>query len=326
MLTISLLIACACVVGGLLVLVWSADRFVDGAAATARHFGMPMLLVGMVIIGFGTSAPEMVVSAIAALQGNPGVALGNAYGSNIANIGLILGVTALLSPVAVAPQILRRELPILLGITLFAVWQVRDGSVTRAEAVMLLLVFGGLMAWTIRRGLHGNADEGEADSGEQPPDMPLGRALLWLVVGLGLLVLSSRLLVWGAVEIARGFGVSDLVIGLTIVAIGTSLPELASSVAAARKGENDIAIGNVIGSNFFNTLAVVGIAGAISPMQTEAAVWTRDVPAMLALTVLLFAFGFKARGQGQIGRFKGVLLLAGYVGYSLWLASTAFAH
>ena len=324
MLTISLLIACACVVGGLLVLVWSADRFVDGAAATARHFGMPMLLVGMVIIGFGTSAPEMVVSAIAALQGNPGVALGNAYGSNIANIGLILGVTALLSPVAVAPQILRRELPILLGITLFAVWQVRDGSVTRAEAVMLLLVFGGLMAWTIWRGLHGNA--GEGDSGEQPPDMPLGRALLWLVVGLGLLVLSSRLLVWGAVEIARGFGVSDLVIGLTIVAIGTSLPELASSVAAARKGENDIAIGNVIGSNFFNTLAVVGIAGAISPMQTEAAVWTRDVPAMLALTVLLFAFGFKARGQGQIGRLKGVLLLAGYVGYSLWLAGTAFAH
>ena len=287
---------------------------------------MPMLLVGMVIIGFGTSAPEMVVSAIAALQGNPGVALGNAYGSNIANIGLILGVTALLSPVAVAPQILRRELPVLLGVTFFGAWFVKDGNVTRAEAVMLLLVFGGIMAWTIRQGLRGNSSEGEAGQVEEPPAMPLARALVWLVVGLALLVLSSRLLVWGAVENARGFGVSDLVIGLTIVVIGTSLPELASSVAAARKGENDIAIGNVVGSNFFNTLVVVGIAGAITPMQAEAAVWSRDIPAMLALTLLLFAFGCSRRGQGQIGRVKGAFLLATYVAYSCYLASTVFAQ
>ncbi|MFO7715973.1 calcium/sodium antiporter, partial [Desulfosarcina sp.] len=281
------------VVLGLGLLVWSADRFVAGSASTARHFGMPALLIGMVIVGFGTSAPEMVVSALAASQGNPGLALGNAYGSNITNIALILGITALISPIAVHSQVLRKELPILTAVTALAAWQLRDGGISRFDAVVLLCVFGALMAWTIRQGVREKADAlgGEMEQKLDVHAMPIRRAIFWLVVGLVLLIVSSRILVWGAVEIAHEFGVSDLIIGLTIVAVGTSLPELASSIIATRKGEHDLALGNVLGSNLFNTLAVVGIAGAIHPMAVGPEVFNRDVPVMAALTLSLFVIG-----------------------------------
>lgn len=316
------------VVFGLALLVWSADRFVEGAAATARHFGMPPLLIGMVIVGFGTSAPEMVVSALAASQGNPGIALGNAYGSNITNIALILGITALISPIAVHSQVLRKELPILTVITALAAWQLWDGEISRIDAFVLLGVFAGLMAWTIWQGMHKKADAfGSEMEKELAVDaMPIRRAIFWLVVGLVLLIVSSRILVWGAVEIAHGFGVSDLIIGLTIVAVGTSLPELASSVIAARKGEHDIALGNILGSNLFNTLAVVGIAGTIHPMAVGPEVFSRDILAMAVLTVSLFVFGYGFRGPGRINRFEGGALLAGYVGYSAYLISTVFGQ
>jgi len=313
---------------GLALLVWSADRFVEGSAATARHFGMPPLLIGMVIVGFGTSAPEMVVSALAASQGNPGIALGNAYGSNITNIALILGLTALISPIAVHSQILRKELPILAAITALAAWQLWDGKITRLDAIVLLTVFGGLMGWTIWHGMRKKEDALGREM-EQELDlntMPLRRAVFWLVVGLVLLIVSSRLLVWGAVEIAHGFGVSDLIIGLTIVAIGTSLPELASSVIATRKGEHDIALGNVLGSNLFNTLAVVGIAGAIHPMAVGPEVFTRDMLVMAALTLSLFVFGYGFGRPGRINRLEGGVLLACYVGYTVYLISTVFAR
>ncbi len=313
---------------GLALLVWSADRFVEGAAATARHFGMPPLLIGMVIVGFGTSAPEMVVSALAASQGNPGIALGNAYGSNITNIALILGITALISPIAVHSQVLRKELPILTVITALAAWQLWDGEISRIDAFVLLGVFAGLMAWTIWQGMHKKADAfGSEMEKELTVDaMPIRRAIFWLVVGLVLLIVSSRILVWGAVEIAHGFGVSDLIIGLTIVAVGTSLPELASSVIAARKGEHDIALGNILGSNLFNTLAVVGIAGTIHPMAAGPEVFSRDILVMAVLTVSLFVFGYGFRGPGRINRFEGGALLAGYVGYSAYLISTVFGQ
>lgn len=316
------------VVFGLALLVWSADRFVEGAAATARHFGMPPLLIGMVIVGFGTSAPEMVVSALAASQGNPGIALGNAYGSNITNIALILGITALISPIAVHSQVLRKELPILTVITALAAWQLWDGEISRIDAFLLLGVFAGLMAWTIWQGMHKKADAfGSEMEKELAVDaMPIRRAIFWLVVGLVLLIVSSRILVWGAVEIAHGFGVSDLIIGLTIVAVGTSLPELASSVIAARKGEHDIALGNILGSNLFNTLAVVGIAGTIHPMAVGPEVFSRDILAMAVLTVSLFVFGYGFRGPGRINRFEGGALLACYVGYSAYLISTVFGQ
>ena len=313
---------------GLALLVWSADRFVDGSAATARYFGMPPLLIGMVVVGFGTSAPEMVVSAISSSQGNPGIALGNAYGSNITNIALILGLTALISPIAVHSQVLRKELPILTAITALAAWQLWDGDVTRTEALVLLGVFAGLMVWSIWQGLQGKADAlgSEMEQQLQVHAMPLNRALLWLVIGLVLLIVSSRILVWGAVKIAQGFGVSDLIIGLTIVAVGTSLPELASSIIAIRKGEHDLALGNVIGSNLFNTLAVVGIAGVIHPMSVGPEVFSRDILVMAVLTISLFVIGYGFRGPGRINRIEGAVLLACYVGYTAYLASTVFSQ
>jgi cation:H+ antiporter len=317
-----MLFAIIAVVAGLLLLVWSADRFVEGAAVTARFLGMPPLLIGMVIVGFGTSAPEMVVSAIAALQGNPGLALGNAYGSNIANIGLILGLTAIVRPIAVHSQILRKELPILTVMTAFGALLIRDGHLTRLEACVLLAAFAALMAWTVWQGVREKADalRKDVEAELQTRTMTRGHAVFWLGVGLLLLTASSRLLVWGAVSIAQRLGASDLIIGLTIVAIGTSLPELASSMAAIRKGESDLALGNVLGSNLFNTLAVVGIAGAIHPITVGPEVFSRDMPVMGFFTISLFVFGFGLRGPGRINRIEGLALLMGYLSYTTYLA------
>lgn len=315
------------IVFGLMLLVWSADRFVDGASSTARHFGMPPLLIGMVVVGFGTSAPEMVVSALAASQGNPGIALGNAYGSNITNIALILGVTALISPIAVHSQVLRKELPILMAVTVLAGWQIWDGELTRLDAIVLVAVFAGLMGWTIRQSLRQPTDALATEVAQElsAEPMPLKRALMWLGIGLVLLIVSSRILVWGAVSIAQSLGVSDLIIGLTIVAVGTSLPEFASSIIAARKGEHDIAIGNIIGSNLFNTLAVVGIAGLIGPLSVGPEVFSRDIMVMAGLTLLLFVFGYGFRGPGRINRFEGGAMLAAYIAYTGYLISTVFS-
>lgn len=313
------------ILSGLVLLLWSADRFVEGAASLARHFGMSALLIGMVIVGFGTSAPEMLVSALASSQGNPGIALGNAYGSNITNIALILGVTAVISPIAVQSSILRKELPVLLGITVVAAWQLLDGEITRIDGFVLLGLFAVLMGWSIWQGTRAPEDHMGAEFEQELVEraMPPAKAAIWLIVGLLVLIASSRLLVWGAVEIARGFGVSDLVIGLTVIAIGTSLPELASSLIAARKGEHDIAMGNIVGSNMFNTLAVVGIAGTIHPMSVESAVLTRDLPVMAVLTASLFVFGYGWRGgQGRINRFEGGLLMAAYLAYTVYLVTS----
>ena len=318
----SLLLPALAILVGLALLVWSADRFVDGASAMATHFSVPPLLVGMVIVGFGTSAPEMVVSTNAALQGSPALALGNGWGSNIANIGLILGITALINPITVQSMILRKELPILMGITLLSGYLAYDLAISRGDAWVLLVVFAVLMTWSIVEGLRGGDDTLGAETAVEleARAMSLGRASFWVAAGLLLLVGSSRLLVWGAVTVAQALGVSDLVIGLTVVAVGTSLPELASCVAAARKGEHDLALGNVLGSNLFNTLAVVGIAGAIMPIPLAPEVMTRDFPVMLGLTVLLFVMGWGLRGrQGRINRFEGAALVSVYVIYTLWL-------
>ncbi len=314
----------AALIVGLLLLIWSADRFVEGASATARHFAVPPLLVGMVIVGFGTSAPELVVSALAASQGNPSLALGNAWGSNIVNMGLILGVTALIAPIQVRSQVLRKELPLLIGVTALSALLAWDLGLSRWDAIALLAAFALLMGWSIREAMtHGDdALAQETDAELQAHAMPLPRALLWLVLGLLVLVGASRLLVWGAVDIAQGLGVSDLVIGLTVVAVGTSLPELASCVAAARKGEDDIALGNVLGSGLFNTLAVVGLAGVIAPMDLEPAALTRDLPVMAGLTLLLYQMGRGWRRPGRINRWEGGGLLAVYVVYTAWLLWT----
>jgi cation:H+ antiporter len=314
-------LALAALVVGLVLLVWSADRFVEGSAAVARHLGMPPLLIGMVVVGFGTSAPELTVSVLATIGGNSGIALGNAYGSNIANIALILGLTALISPITVHSRVVRRELPILIVVTAMAAWQLRDGLLSGIDAWLLLAVFAGLMIWTIYEGVTERGDVLEAEMVQEldAHRMPVGRAAFWLAAGLVVLVASSRLLVWGAVTIAQSLGVSDLIIGLTVVAVGTSLPELASSLMAARKGEHDIALGNILGSNLFNTLAVVGVAGAIHPLEVAPDVLSRDIPVMAFLTIALFAMSYGFRAPGRIDRLKGGLLMAGYLAYTLVL-------
>ncbi|MCW9007822.1 MAG: calcium/sodium antiporter [Marinobacter sp.] len=314
-----MLMAIGAIIAGLILLVWSADKFVEGSATTASHFGMPPLLIGMVVVGFGTSAPEMAVSALAASQGNPGLALGNAYGSNITNIALILGITALLAPIAVHSQVMRKELPILILVTGFAGWQLWDGDLSRMDAIGLMLAFVVLIGWSIYQGLRQPDDALAKEMTEEVNAMPVRKAILWLVVGLLLLIISSRILVWGAVDLATTFGISDLVIGLTIVAVGTSLPELASSIIAARKGEHDLALGNILGSNLFNTLAVVGIAGLIAPMPVAPEVLTRDFPVMAALTLVLFAMCYGFRGPGRVNRFEGSALLLAFVAYTVYL-------
>ena len=314
----SLLLPILAVAAGLAALVWSADRFVDGAAASARLLGVPALLVGMVVVGFGTSAPELTVSAISAWEGNPSIALGNAWGSNICNIALILGAAAAIAPVAVRRDVYRFDLPVLLVATGLSWLLVRDGGVSRQNAWILLAVFAAWLAGSTFLAMRSGGAAGERHAAGAGLS---GRmAAVWTVAGLAFLVLSSRALVWGAVELARAIGVSDLVIGLTIVAVGTSLPELASSIAAARKGEDDLAVGNILGSNLFNTLAVVGLAGAIHPMpDADPAIAGRDIPAALLLTVLLAVFGLprlrRGGGNGRISRPAGWILLAGYAAY-----------
>ncbi|MFP4153457.1 MAG: calcium/sodium antiporter [Alkalispirochaeta sp.] len=307
-------------VGGLAVLIKGADLFVDGAAALARHYRVSPLVVGMLIVGFGTSAPEMLVSAVSAIDGAPGIALGNAWGSNIANIALILGITALVKPVTVQSRVIRTELPILLGATVVAGGLAFDGVLGRADAVILLALFGAFLFWSIRFQHVDLADplatEAVHEVESSVPTRPMGWASVILALGLVLLVLGSRGVVWGAVGLARVAGISDLVIGLTIVAVGTSLPELASSIAAVRKGEDEIAFGNVVGSNIFNTLAVVGIAGAITPFRVDRISVVRDLPVMAGLTVLMLLFGIGRRGgPGRINRIEATLLCLGYAGY-----------
>ena len=313
----------ASIVFGFALLVWSADRFVDGAASTAKHLGMPSLLIGILIVGFGTSAPEMVVSAIAAYEGNSGLALGNAMGSNIVNIALILGITAIVAPIAVNSKIVKKEIPLLLLIVLFTGYLLLDNTLTLFEGVILLAGFFALVLWSVFAAFRSRGDsfEDQMDIELNEDIMSLKVGIMWLVFGLILLIASSRLLVWGAVGVANSFGVSDLIIGLTIVALGTSLPELAASVMAARKGEHDIAIGNVVGSNMFNLLAVIGIAVIIAPMNSiPLEVLQRDWTIMLLLTIALFvmAYGFKGR-NGRINRVEGTILILCYAAYNTYL-------
>lgn len=321
-----MLLAMLAIVVGFALLVWSADRFVDGAAASANHAGMPPLLVGMLVVGFGTSAPEMVVSMMAAMDGNSPLALGNALGSNIVNITLILGMTAIIAPIAVHSNIIRKELPILLIITLVVGLMLWNHDISTMEAWLLLGGFLFLICWSIWQAIKGKNDSLDKEFSEEisQQNMPLKRAIFWLVLGLLLLIASSRVLVWGAVEIATQLGVSDLLIGLTIVALGTSLPELAASIAAARKGEHDIAVGNVVGSNMFNSLAVIGIAGTIEPISNIGAeVFWRDWTSMLIATlILLFTALFWGKTK-SITRSEGLILLLCYVSYNAYLIYNA---
>lgn len=310
------------IAAGLVLLVWSAERFVDGAAATSSRLGVSPLLVGMLVIGFGTSAPELMVSSLAASQGNPGLALGNGYGSNIANIGLILGLMALISPLAVHSSVIRRELPLLVGVTLLSALLMWGGVIGRIEGSLLLLLLAAMIGYSIWQARRSSADALASDTEESllAHPMSLRAGVIWTLVGLALLVVSSRVLVWGAVEIAVGLGVSDLIIGLTIVAVGTSLPELAASFSALRKGEHDLVVGNVVGSNLFNTMGVVGLAAVIHPIEVGAEVLLRDWSLMAVMTLLMTVFAIGWRGRpGRINRVEGAVLMAMFVGYTAFM-------
>lgn len=303
---------------GLVALVWSADIFIDGTSDLARLMGMPPLLIGIIIIGFGTSAPELVVSAMSSLNGTPSVALGNAYGSDITNIGLILGFVAIIRPIPVNASILKRELLFLFLVTLFSAYLIADNDLSALDAWQLLLLFVCYMLWVVRDGYRHKQTCPLIPQDGSP--LSISKALGLMFLGLVVLIGSSEALVWGAVEIATFFGVSDLIIGLTIVAIGTSIPELATSLMAARKGETELALGNIIGSNIFNTLAVVGISGVITPSAISPDIFQRDMCTILLFTLSLFVFGYGWRGkQGRIGLGAGWLLFLGYLAYNLML-------
>ena len=317
-----MIMSVAAVLGGFVVLVWGAERFVAGASASARNLGVSPLLIGLTIVGFGTSAPEMLISAIAAWDGNPGLAIGNALGSNITNVGLVIGVTALITPLTVRSSTVRRELPLLLVVMLAALAIMADGNLGRGDGWLLLAGMVIMVVLVVLIGIRSRSDdtlstEFEEALGEKR--LSLAAGLSWMLVGLLVLLVSSRILVWGAVNIATALGVSDLVIGLTIVAIGTSLPELAASVSSALKGEHDIAIGNVIGSNMFNLLGVLGLPGAISPGTFAPEVLSRDFPVMIALTLALLVMAWGFRGAGRVNRVEGAVLLAAFLAYQFWL-------
>jgi len=309
---------------GLIFLVFSADWFIEGAAATAAHLGVPPLLIGLVIIGFGSSAPEMLISALAAFQNNPGLALGNAVGSNITNIALILGITALIKPVPISDEILRREMPILILICGTSCLLIAlDGQLQFTDGILLMIGFTGAMAWMITASLRDKKPQ------NNPPDAPKHSLIISItltLLGFLLLLASSRAIVWGGTEIARAFGISDLIIGLTIVAIGTSLPELAATITAVKKSLYDLALGNIIGSNIFNGSIVIGIAALISPTEVEPPLVYRDLPIMMFLTITLFIVGTRVvtSSSGIISRKEGLVLLTIYLAYNTLLASSLF--
>jgi cation:H+ antiporter len=312
---VSFTVSLIMIVSGLWLLTWSANRFVDGAAALSQKFGVPPFIIGMVVIGFGTSAPEMAVSALSAASGHSDLSLGNAYGSNIYNIAIILGVVAVIRPILTNSFTAITSAILLVGVSLlsgFLVWS--GGGFSRMDAMLSLLAFAVLLpiSCSLERKNNVSAQEPAAEV------TPVKHPVLWSLLGLILLVGSSHFLVWGAVDIARAFGISELMVGLTIVAAGTSLPELASAIASARKGQNEFVMGNIVGSNFFNTLAVVGVSGLVSPFSCNGGhVLSRDLWVMVILSAMIAIFGcsFSRQKGGVIGRAKGMVWIIIFLAY-----------
>ena len=309
------------IAAGLVFLVWSADRFVLGASATARNLGVSPLIIGLTIVGIGTSAPEILVSGIASWGNNPGLAVGNAVGSNIANIALVIGCTALVSPIAVSSATLQREYPLMLGIIVLAGVLMLDQDLDRFDGAVLLATLVIVMVIMVRIGIKARRADPLRDEFEHeiPATMATGRAVARLLIGLVVLLASSRLVVWGAVNVAQVLEVSDLLIGLTIVAVGTSLPELAASLMSVIKKEPDIAIGNVIGSNMFNLLPVLALPGLLAPGPLQPEVLQRDFPVMGILSIALFAMAYGFRGPGRVTRWEGGALVIVFCAYQTLL-------
>ncbi|MCH8098894.1 MAG: calcium/sodium antiporter [Proteobacteria bacterium] len=308
-------------VAGLVLLILGAERFVHGAAATARNFGIAPLLIGLTVVAFATSAPEVLVSVVAASRGEPGLAIGNAIGSNIVNIGLVLGMTAIVRPIKLESATLRREMPALLAVTLLTVSLFLDARLTNIDGYVMLTGLVIVMIWLARLGSRSAANDPikKDFEAEIPDDVSMKSAVLWVVVGLGTLLLGAEWLVTGAIGIAHTLGVSEVVIGITIVAFGTSLPELAVSLISVLKGEYGLAIGNIVGSNIFNLLAVIGIAAAIEPMTLHPSVLSLHIFVMVAFTLVLFAMTYDYDGKARLSRLEGVALLAAFIAYDSYV-------
>ena len=319
-----MLLSTLAVLLGFALLIWGADRFVIGASALARNLGVPPLLIGLTIVGFGTSAPEILVSTMAATQGNPGLAIGNALGSNIANIGLILGMTAIVTPLLVDSDVLRKEYPLLLLVTMGSLILLVDQNLSRTDGVLLVcaLVVSNILIIKIGTNRQQNDLLAQEFNEEIPADLSTNASIGTFLIGLLILLSGSKLLVFGAVNIAVAFGISDLVIGLTIVAIGTSLPELAASITSAMKNEHELAVGNIIGSNLYNLLAVLPVAGLIAPTDVAPEVMSRDMLILMGLTLALFLMGTGRNGKGSINRIEGIILLLVYISYQYWIYHT----
>ncbi len=319
MTTVLLILA---IIAGFVLLVWGADRFVDGASSLARNLGISPLVIGLTIVGFGTSAPEILIGALASFDGAPALAVGNAIGSNIANVGLVLGITLLIRPLIINSDTLRREFPVLAVVMLLAFILMYDQYLSRFDGGILFVGFMLMlivMTWFAISSSKSDPLQQEFEQELAVPVMTSAQSVLKFMIGLVTLLVGSKLLVWGAVGVAQMFGVSELIIGLTIVAIGTSLPELAASIASVLKAEPDIAVGNIIGSNIFNLLAVLAMPGLIAPSILDPAVLSRDYVVMVSLVVLLFAFA-SSNKQGRIGRLAGGVMLLVYIGYNGLLA------
>lgn len=313
-------------IGGFIALVWSADRFLSGAASTAGNLGVSKMLIGLTVVAVGTSAPEILVAIAAALEHNPLLAVGNAIGSNIANIGLVLGITAIIAPLPFSKAVLKSELPWLILATLLALVLLFDMHLSFLDGVLLLsglVVILILLYQTQKKSTNEPMSESFEEELDELADMTLRHALFWLILGLLVLVLSANVLVWAATEIAEALGVSDLIIGLTIVAIGTSLPELAATIGSALKGHPEIAIGNVVGSNILNILAVLAVPGLINSTDISSAALWRDGGMMLALTMLLALFAYGINSRRVITRFEGAVLAAAWIGYNALLIQQA---
>jgi cation:H+ antiporter len=323
-----MLTAAVAILVGFVILIWSADLFVAGAASLAENMGLSPTIIGLTIVSLGTSAPEVLVSITAASAGAGEMAIGNAIGSNIANVGLVLGVTVLIAPLFVRSSCMRRELPTLLVATFAVGLLLIDGELSRIDGYLMMAALVFILVQMVRSQSHDSTLIEDADEEPMPHLKPL-RAWITFAIGLLLLIASSRLLVWGAVDIAGELGVSKLVIGLTVVAVGTSLPELAATIASALRGHAEIALGNVIGSNLFNLLAVMSIPGLIAPEDLDHSVMTRDYPAMTVAMLLLALAIYVGRrrsaapaGHTYIGRSIGLLLVSLYAMYYYWLLLT----
>ena len=305
------------VIGGFVLLVWGADRFVHGAAAAARNLGIAPLLIGLTVVAFATSAPEILVSVVASGRGEPGLAIGNAIGSNICNIGLVLGCVSVIRPIKLRSETLRREMPALLAVTLLTVSLFLDSYLSRIDGLVMLTGLVIVMIWLARLGLHSAVNDPiKRDfEAEIPQHVPMKMALIWFVLGLATLLGGAALLVDGAIDIARTLGVSDVVIGITLVALGTSVPELAVSLVSALKGEYGLAIGNIVGSNIFNLLAVIGVAATIAPAPLAPSVLSLHIFVMVAFTLVLFAMTYDYDGKSELSRVEGGALLIAYVAF-----------